>query len=142
MVVLKTLDVVSCMVKHSGDFLRKRLSTEFLPIALQFLRDHATSFSKNKSRFTQLHKVLNKLIVFMGNVLVELDVGLKDFCNIASLCSNYLSCQLHESVQVVSFIICFFILIIYSITTRSIHCYPPNIDLRDNTFTSVKILRY
>jgi len=113
--VLKTLDVVSCMVTHSGDFLRKRLSTEFLPIALQFLQDHKTSFSKNKSRFTQLHKVLNKLMVFLGEVLVELDVRLKDFCDVASLCSKYLNCHLHQSVQKVQKGFCFtFFIIIFS----------------------------
>ena len=98
-VVLKCLDVVTHMVKHSGDFLRKRLTTEFLPGAVDFLKEHRVTFSKNQSRFTQVHKALNRLVSFLGDVLIDLDVGLKEFCEVTNSCIHFTNCRLHQSVQ-------------------------------------------
>lgn len=97
--MLKCLDVVTHMVRYSGGFLRKRLTTEFLSGAIDFLKEHRVSFSKTQSRFTQVHKALNRLISFLGDVLVDLDVGLKEFCEVTNCCVYFLNCKLHPSVQ-------------------------------------------
>lgn len=102
MIVLKALDVVCCMVTHSGDFLRKRLSTEFIPFAINFLKTRQGSFTKSKSQYTQVHRVINKLISFLSDVLQHLDISTKQFCEVATACLPYLNCVLHETVKSVS----------------------------------------
>ena len=91
------------MVEHSADFLRKRLSTEFIPFAMKFLKTNQSTFIKSKSQYSQVHKVLNKLISFLGDILPHLDVERKQFCDVVTVCLPYLSCNLHQSVQNVSF---------------------------------------
>ena len=96
---MKCLEVVTYMVQHSGDFLRKRLTTEFLSGAIDFLVEHRENFSKGKSRFTQVHKALNRLILFLGDTIINLEIGLKDFCRVVECCIYFLNCKLHESIQ-------------------------------------------
>ena len=87
------------MIQHSGDFMRKRISTDFLPYAIQFLKDNHKKFTKVKSMFTRRHKVQRKLITFLGNVVPTLDLKKDMFSDISDVCSLYLSCHLHSSIQ-------------------------------------------
>lgn len=99
---MKTLDVVSLMIEHSGDFLRKRISDEFLQQTTSFLLQHHKTFTKEKSAYEQLNKVLQKLIQFLGNTLPDLNVRDELFCKVVSVCLLFLDCRLHRSIQEVS----------------------------------------
>lgn len=102
-IVLKTLEAINVMVKYSGDFLRKRMTTEFLPSAVHFLDTNSKIFTKDRSKFTQLHRVQQKLLSYLGDIVPTLEVSKEVFCDVATVCARYINCRLHEAIQEVCY---------------------------------------
>nr|XP_047134781.1 TELO2-interacting protein 1 homolog isoform X2 [Hydra vulgaris] len=98
-VVLKALDVVCTMVEHSGDFLRKRMTDEFLPFVVRFLDEHVYTFTQDQSKYIQVNKVLTKLVRFIGAIIPTLNPTKKIFCNLCSSLFLYLDYRLHLAVR-------------------------------------------
>ncbi|XP_065647168.1 TELO2-interacting protein 1 homolog isoform X9 [Hydra vulgaris] len=98
-VVLKALDVVCTMVEHSGDFMRKRMTDEFLPFVLRFLDQHVYTFTQDQSKYIQVNKVLTKLVRFIGAIIPTLNPTKKIFCNLCSSLFPYLDYRLHLAVR-------------------------------------------
>lgn len=113
-IVLKTLEAINVMVKYSGDFLRKRMTTEFLPSAVHFLDTNSKIFTKDRSKFTQLHRVQQKLLSYLGDIVPTLEVSKEVFCDVATVCARYINCRLHEAIQEVALQ-----------TLRKFYCYRP-----------------
>jgi len=115
-IILKTLDVVCIMIQHSGDFLRKRISTDFLVYAIGFLKSNYKTITRDKSMYTQLHKVIYKLIQFLGDIIPVLKIEKELFCKVSSVCLMYIDSRLHDIIQQVAVT-----------TLKKLHSYDSNI---------------
>lgn len=99
MLALKAFDVVCSMVDYSGNFITKRMTTDFIPYAVKHLQNSFLMLTRNQYNFTQQCKIVKKLISFLWNIIPTLDVSTEMFCNVTSAIFIYTSQNTHSSIQ-------------------------------------------
>ena len=88
-VAIRTLNLIVEVVSLSGDFLRRRVVTEALPIVLKYL-ECQTSATGSKECLTQGGKAMCKFLKALSLIVPRLDLSVRDGGRVVNVVSLYL----------------------------------------------------
>eukprot|EP00117_Sycon_ciliatum_P015264 scpid14016/ scgid3511/ TELO2-interacting protein 1 homolog len=89
----KAVDLIAVLAIVAGDFIRKRVTNDIIPIFTAVLQQPVPA------KYTQLHTLLLGIFDCLGTLSTKLDLPEEEIVSLSNMCVSYLSCKMPVSVQ-------------------------------------------
>lgn len=100
-VTIKAVKVLCTMAEASGDFMRRRVLKDVVPLLTAFLDKQAPVSIKAGPAYLHTHACHLQVAVLdgLGHLCRQLEIGEIDLNHVASTCAQYLSCRQPRQLQ-------------------------------------------